>query len=159
MQMGMMDANQLVETVYEEYAMIDEGHQWKLDLPTYDLKVYGDDAMLKQALRILMDNAAKYTPEGGEIRLRLLMEEKDMAAFEVTDQGIGIRQEDVSHVFERFYRADPARDRKTGGSGLGLSIANWIAQQHEGYLKVWSYEDIGTRMTLVVPIEKNPASN
>lgn len=159
-----LDAKQLAETVYEEYSMIDSLHVWKLHVPEESMRVCADDAMLKQALRILMDNAAKYTPEGGQIRLRLLPIDAEHVAFEVTDQGIGIRQEDVNHVFERFYRADPARDRKTGGSGLGLSIASWIAQQHEGYLNVLSYEDIGTRMTLVMPVktasmEKIPASN
>lgn len=158
MQMGAIDARELLETIAEEYQMIDTSHLWKLE-STDGILVRGDDAMLKQAVRILIDNAIKYTPEGGQIRLRLCKVDPQYAAFEVTDQGIGIRKEDVSHVFERFYRADPARDRKSGGSGLGLSIAEWIVQQHNGYLNVLSHEDLGTRIALVVPIENGAGSS
>lgn len=158
MQMGAIDARELLETIAEEYQMIDTSHLWKLE-STDRILVRGDDAMLKQAVRILIDNAIKYTPEGGQIRLRLCKVDPQYAAFEVTDQGIGIRKEDVSHVFERFYRADPARDRKSGGSGLGLSIAEWIVQQHNGYLNVLSHEDLGTRIALVVPIENGTGSS
>lgn len=110
--------------------------------------------MLKQAIRILVENATKYTPVSGRIQLRVRTMDEEFASFEVTDQGMGIRKDDVEHVFERFYRADPARDRKNGGSGLGLSIADWIAKQHGGYLTVLSHEELGTRFTFVIPLLK-----
>ena len=148
-----VNASELMKTVYEEFRMIDTEHEWGLDIPE-ELTVQADDAMLKQAIRILVENASKYTPVSGRIQLRVRRIDEENAAFEVTDQGIGIRKDDVEHVFERFYRADPARDRKTGGSGLGLSIADWIAKQHGGYLTVLSYEELGTRFTLVIPLIK-----
>lgn len=69
----------------------------------------------------------------------------------VQDEGIGISGEDVAHVFERFFRADPARVREGGGTGLGLSIAKWIVDRHEGYFQVLSREEIGTRITVCFP--------
>lgn len=147
-----VNLSELMHAVYEEFTMIDPEHEWRVETEE-PLIVQGDDAMLKQAARILTENAAKYTPKEGLITLRTRRIDEKNAALEVSDQGIGIRREDVSHVFERFYRADPVRDRKTGGTGLGLSIAGWIAEQHSGYLTVVSYEDLGTRMRLILPLE------
>ena len=67
--------------------------------------------------------------------------------------GMGIRAEDAPHVFQRFYRADPARSRQSGGAGLGLSIASWILSQHGGFLEVYSWEGVGSRFTMVLPKE------
>jgi len=64
-----------------------------------------------------------------------------------------MKESDVSHVFERFYRSDVARDKKTGGTGLGLSIAKWIIEKHEGYFEVLSREEIGTRISVVLPLK------
>ena len=70
---------------------------------------------------------------------------------DVQDAGIGVAQKDVSHMFERFYRSDAARSSQTGGSGLGLSIAKWIVDQHGGYFEVVSAEGIGTRVSIHLP--------
>ena len=106
--------------------------------------------MLKQAARILVDNAVRYTEEGDKISLRTRV--KDGApCFEVQDNGIGIRQEDIEHIFDRFFRSDPARARTTGGTGLGLSIAKWIVESHGGYFDVFSREEFGTRIGVVLP--------
>ncbi len=67
------------------------------------------------------------------------------------DEGIGIAPEDVSKIFDRFYRSDESRARATGGAGLGLSIAKWIAERHGGHLEVLSREDFGSRISLVLP--------
>ena len=97
-----------------------------------------------------MDNAVKYTQAGDKISLRARM--KDGApCFEVQDNGIGIKQEDLAHIFDRFFRSDPARARATGGTGLGLSIAKWIVERHGGYFDVFSREEFGTRIGVVLP--------
>ena len=109
----------------------------------------GDAGLIKQALRILVDNAVKYTPVGGEIKISVKQRESEVT-LTVQDSGIGIPPEAVPHIFERFFRADESRARSTGGTGLGLSIANWIVERHGGHLEVLSREDIGTRFTIVL---------
>ena len=80
---------------------------------------------------ILLDNAVKYTPPQGRIRVSL-GPSNGSAVAEVSDSGIGIAAQDLPHIFERFFRADPARSRQTGGAGLGLAIGKWIAEAHGG---------------------------
>ena len=137
----------LVQEVYEESSMIDPDHNWQMKVQP-GVKAWGDSAMLKQAFRILVDNARKYTPSGESVELRAYYNEVNLPCLEVQDHGIGMRQEDADHIFERFYRADEAR--KKGGSGLGLSIAKWIVDRHGGHFEVLSREDLGTRITMVL---------
>lgn len=143
--------DQVVQEVYEEYMMIDEHHQWQMEAPM-SVQAQGDGAMLKQAFRILADNASKYTPQGEKICLRAYYNEQGCPCMEVQDQGIGMSAEEASHIFERFYRADEARSHS--GSGLGLAIAKWIVDRHGGHFEVLSREELGTRMTLVLEEEK-----
>ena len=96
----------------------------------------------------VIGNAVKYGREDGHIWLRSA-EEKDMNWLIVEDDGIGIAPEDLEHIFERFYRADTARDRN--GSGLGLSIVKWIVDLHEGTIKVSSKLGEGTRFDIGIP--------
>ena len=112
--------------------------------------MFADQAMLKQAIRILTDNAAKYTPEGGEIVLSLTRERPELVGICVKDEGIGLSPEEAAHLFERFFRGDQVRG-STKGSGLGLSIAKWIVERHGGYFDVFSREDFGTRMSVILP--------
>lgn len=149
--MAPVDVEALVREVWEESNMIDPNHQWELEAAP-GLMLQADRDMIKQALRILTDNAAKYTPAGGEIRLRTYRDEAGRCCIAVRDSGMGIRAEDAPHVFQRFYRADPARSRQSGGAGLGLSIASWIIDQHGGYLEVYSWEGVGSRFTIVLPL-------
>ncbi len=144
-----MDISQMLAEVYEESKMIHPDREWRLDADT-SIYVTGDVDMLKQTARILVDNAVKYTKEGDKISLRTRV--KDGApCFEVQDNGIGIKQEDLAHIFDRFFRSDPARARATGGTGLGLSIAKWIVERHGGYFDVFSREEFGTRIGVVLP--------
>lgn len=139
---------ELAQEVVGETRMIDPYHDYGALLDA--ALVTADRALIKQALRILMDNAAKYTDQGGKITVRTA----DTGAFvqlAVQDNGIGISPEIVPHIFDRFYRADESRARATGGAGLGLSIANWITARHGGSMEVLSREGLGTRMTLVLP--------
>lgn len=113
--------------------------------------VEGDEDRLKELLLVLLDNALKYTPPGGQVIVNLC---RHGAAAEVTvrDTGVGIPEEDVPHVFERFYRADPARGRDPAGTGLGLPIARWIAGQHGGEIELKSQPDKGTTVTVKLPL-------
>lgn len=141
---------EIMKEVYDESVMIDQNHRYKFK-GDEDIQITGDLSMVKQAARILVDNAAKYTPANAEIVLQVKKNEKGHSCFMVQDEGIGISGEDVAHVFERFFRADPARGRESGGTGLGLSIAKWIVDRHEGYFQVLSREEIGTRITVCFP--------
>ncbi|HHT89760.1 MAG: ATP-binding protein [Bacillota bacterium] len=142
------DLGNLAETIYRETEMIDGGHIFKIE--TEEAFVLADQGLVKQACRILVDNAIKYTPAGGTIRLVVSTQDKH-ARFAVQDSGIGIPPGDIPYIFDRFYRADESRARATGGTGLGLSIAKWIAERHGGYLEVISREDFGSRISLVLP--------
>lgn len=140
----------LVSEVYEESEMIHPEHVWQfqcVDAAEAD----ADDALLKQAVRILVDNAVKYTKPGERIRLRVLRGADGAPCIEVQDSGIGISEEDMTHVFERFFRADPARNAGTGGTGLGLAIAKWIVDRHGGHFELRSEPGAGTRITICLP--------
>lgn len=142
--------NEMMNEVFEESKMIDERHIY-IRNNSMDIKICADEVLLKQTARILIENACKYTDEDEVITLKTGVTEKGEAYFSVQDNGIGMSENDVSHIFERFFRADTARDRKTGGTGLGLSIAKWIVDKHKGYISVLSRSGIGTRITVVIP--------
>ena len=145
-----MDLAELMGEVLEEYRMIDQAHEWRQGR-LEPAMVNADPALIKQAARVLVDNAARYTPEGGSIRLSA-GREGECAWFEVQDGGIGISAEDVPRIFDRFFRADPARARQNGGTGLGLSIARWIVERHGGHFEVVSRPELGTRIRVVLPL-------
>ena len=150
--MESMDLADMLREVYEESRMIHPERQWRLEAEE-PVIVSGDASMLKQTARILVDNAVKYTAEGDRISLRARFKE-GIPCFEVQDNGIGIKQEDLGRIFDRFFRSDPARSRATGGTGLGLSIAKWIVERHGGYFDVFSREGFGTRIGVLLPQEK-----
>ena len=144
------DLTEVAGEVLRETQMIDQNHifaaQWSLPVP-----VWADLGLIKQALRVLVDNAIKYTPQGGHITIRA--EGADgMARLSVEDEGQGIDSDSLPHIFDRFYRTDESRARQTGGTGLGLSIAKWIADRHGGWFEVTSWPGAGTRITLVLPL-------
>lgn len=114
------------------------------------LWVQGDAASLERLFLILLDNAVKYTPTGGQIEVRLTSEDQ-FAVAEVRDTGIGIAPEDIPRVFDRFYRADPARTRESGGIGLGLAIGRWIAQAHQGEIQIESGGSQGSVFRVRMP--------
>ncbi len=114
------------------------------------VSVLGNATWLKQLLLILLDNACKYTPPGGSVSVSLLRE-GDAAAIRVRDTGMGIAQEDLPHIFKRFYRADRARARDEGGTGLGLAIARWVAEEHGGQIEAESETGKGTTFTVRLP--------
>ena len=149
LQLCPLDLAELMKEVWEESRMIDPDHEWVLDAPQ-PVTYTGDRDMLKQAMRILSDNAAKYTPAGKTITLRAFSDTAGKAYLVVRDEGMGIKSEDAAHVFDRFYRSDPARSRQSGGAGLGLAIADWIVARHGGHVEVYSWEGVGSRFTIVL---------
>jgi signal transduction histidine kinase len=112
--------------------------------------VWGDYSSLQRLLWILLDNAAKYTPAPGTIKVTLAIAE-GRAEVTVEDNGIGISTADLPHIFGRFYRADPSRSQ-VEGSGLGLSIAMWIADIHGASLAAQSQENAGSVFRVVFPL-------
>jgi len=140
--------NTLMREVYEESLMIDENHIYRLNLPEEELLVNADEGLLKQAVRILVDNAAKYTAVKDEIILGTGTASNGQVYLRVQDSGIGMKEHDVEHMFERFYRADEARTYN--GTGLGLSIAKWIVDKHGGQFEVTSREELGTRIDILL---------
>lgn len=139
--------NDMMKEVLEESIMIDKDHIYSF-IDSENITAHGDIALLKQAARILIENAAKYTDKGEEIILRVGKSAKNEPYFSIQDHGIGMDEKDIPHIFERFFRADTARVRKDGGTGLGLSIAKWIIDNHRGYFSVLSRKEIGTRITV-----------
>jgi heavy metal sensor kinase len=117
-----------------------------------------DAAAIERVFLIFIDNAVKYTHPGGRISLRC-QKSPDAALIEIRDTGIGVSDKDLPHIFERFYRADPARSREQGGVGLGLSIANWIVEKHGGAIRVESTPGMGSVFQVHLPFApRNPAS-
>ena len=112
--------------------------------------VRGDRDQLKQLLLNVIENAIKYTLPGGLIRVAITHRGRE-AVVSVRDTGVGIGPDDLPRVFERFFRADPARSRDPGGSGLGLSIAQWVATEHGGGIEIASHLGKGTTVLIRLP--------
>ncbi|MDO5299200.1 MAG: HAMP domain-containing sensor histidine kinase [Clostridia bacterium] len=115
-------------------------------------EMFADPGKLAQVCYNIIENAIKYTPDGGTITVTLRKAGRD-AVLEITDTGVGIPQEDLPHVFDRFYRVDKARSRDTGGTGLGLSIVQQIVRLHAGSVTVQSERGKGTTFTVQLPVK------
>lgn len=127
-----------------------------ISLNTTDLEVVtvlGDAARLIQVIMSLVDNGLTYTNVGGRVSLTVSVHKKQ-ACLAVSDTGIGIAAEDKQHIFERFFRADPARSRAAGGSGLGLAIVDWVVKAHGGTVIVASQLGKGSTFTIMLPLEE-----
>lgn len=133
---------------YQEIAESQEKHLWlNLNCP---VSITADETRLHQLFVILLDNALKYTGDNDSIGVKTYMEDQRVV-IEVSDTGIGIKEENMQYIFERFYREDRARSRETGGVGLGLSIAQWIVEKHRGAIKVTKNENKGTNFIIKLP--------
>ncbi len=120
-------------------------------LPGQAVIVKGDRQALRRLFLILIDNAVKYTPRGGNIEV--VLDRADGFVWgQVRDDGLGIPEADLPHVFERFYRADKARSREQGGAGLGLAIGRWIVEAHGGKISAESEVEKGSTFRLQLPL-------
>lgn len=148
LQMDRFELSALAVEVLRETQMIDAGHEY--DSQISPVFINADKSLIKQATRILIDNAMKYTPSGKRITISV-NRAPGLARLTIQDEGIGIAPDAVPQIFDRFFRADESRARATGGTGLGLSIAKWITERHGGHLEVLSRQDIGTRISIILP--------
>ena len=145
----------ITSEVCEESEIIDSSHRYTLKFDQSALtdnryQVLADAAMIKQSIRIIVQNAARYSTAQTTISFNVSCD-KNTVQVSVEDEGMGISEEAASHIFERFWRADNARIESNEGSGLGLSIAKWIVDNHDGSIEVLSREGVGTRFTIVLP--------
>lgn len=147
----------LVAEVEEESAMIDETHTYQLSFDEAlgtdaAYQANADVALIKQALRTIVQNAVKYSEAGTIIKFGVgPAEDSNTVSCFIQDEGEGMTADEVSHIFERFWRSDSARGSNKDGSGLGMSIAKWIMDAHGGSIDVVSSKGVGTRFTMNLP--------
>jgi len=146
--------SQIVNDAIHRLAPVAERRHQEIKLHLSDnCEMYADSAKLIQVVYNLLDNALKYTQEGGVIRVRLVRSGRD-AILTIADNGPGIPKTDQAHIFDRFYRVDKARGRDTGGTGLGLAIVHQMVLMHGGSVTVDSEEGNGAIFTIELPIHQ-----
>lgn len=138
--------SELCHKVIKETSFIDDEHDIEAKI-TDHIMLFGDSGLIKELIRILMDNALKYTPEGGKITLSCVIAQRNII-LSIKDNGMGIPKEHIPHLFERFYRVDEARSKSTGGTGLGLAIAKQIITVHDAQISVTSELGQGTEFII-----------
>jgi len=135
-----------------------KGLAFSESIPPRHALLMANEPALERLLMCVVDNAVKYTSAGGHLSLALFLV-NGQAVIQMQDTGIGIAEKDLPHVFERFYRADQVRSRETRGSGLGLSIARWIAESHHGSIELNSRLGQGTNVTIRLPLTSETGAN
>jgi two-component system sensor histidine kinase ArlS len=145
--------SEMMEELVKETRMVDKDHIIEDSIET-GIEIVGDRNRLKQAMRIFVDNAQKYTEPGKKIEISL-KKENNTAVLSVKDSGCGIDSRDIQSIFDRFYRADRSRDRNKGGHGLGLSIARIIILRHGGKIHVKSKLGEGSVFSVILKLERN----
>jgi PAS domain S-box-containing protein len=148
-----VDLERIAEEVRQLLRPRAETKQIRLDLhvPSDPTPVYGERDQLHRMLVNLVENAVTYTPPNGQVAVSIDTR-KDAVLIEVKDSGMGIASDDLPHIFERFYRAEQAKDAEATGSGLGLAIVKKIVEMHDGSIEVQSQPGAGTRFTVQLPI-------
>ena len=150
MEMSSFDPAELIREIQKEETMVHQ--EYHFDTARMDsLTINADRNMMKQVLRILCDNAVKYSGPGSTVTLSCTKEAGGGCCLSVKDEGQGISQEELPKIFERFYRSDKARQSETGGHGLGLSIARIIVVAHKGKLRVRSKPGSGSIFSIILP--------
>lgn len=150
-----MEAGSVVAALWEMFLPLfkEKGVQLLIEEPEDEEYFEADKDRLMQILSNILNNALKYTPAGKSVTLSVSMEKKGFVGFVIKDEGSGMAEDDIPHIFERFYRGDKSRDRKTGGVGIGLSIVKALMDAHNGIIKVKSKLNKGTSIILWFPKE------
>jgi PAS domain S-box-containing protein len=154
-----VDLQALAHKVAEAYRTQTNIHQIELDFPQQLPLIRGDEERLRQVLTNLVSNAIKYSPNGGQIRIGGWIEEKEdepahRVVLYVADEGIGIPQQELNHIFDRFYRVDSTLRRNTAGAGLGLYLSRAIVEAHAG--QIWARSEPGKGTTFFVALPLDP---
>lgn len=145
------DLSELLEEMVKDTEIIVNYHEIIKDIQA-GIHIHADRNRIKQAIRVFIDNAVKYTPEYGKIYIGLSKVKGD-ALISISDTGIGISSEDIFKIFDRFYRSDKSRTKEKGGSGLGLAIAKEIISGHNGKIKVRSKVDEGSEFSIYLSLQ------
>jgi signal transduction histidine kinase len=150
-----VDVGSVLAQVAEQMTPQAEARQVRLTVQRSEPAIaLADPDQLKQVMLNLVDNAIRYTPTDGEVRLTCTLDtSRGNVRLDVQDSGPGILPVDIPHIFDRFYRGDPSRSRASGSSGLGLAIARAIVQAHGGTISVRSNPSAGTCFTVVLPAQ------
>jgi two-component system, OmpR family, sensor histidine kinase BaeS len=145
-----LSPDEIVKRMYESFSLSfkQKGVDLKVMSTERSAGFWGDKDRVIQILTNIINNALKYTPEGNGVSLSVI-EKDEMVGFSIKDEGSGIPEEDIPHVFERFYRGDKSRDRKTGGIGIGLSIVKALVDAHNGKIEVESLLGKGTQVNIL----------
>lgn len=138
-----MSINEAVYDIAKDLSVTDERIEVITEVCDKELIISGDPDLIKQMLWIYTENAVKYSGDKKVITYKVYTE-GDYACVSVKDNGCGISEEDIQHIFDRFYRADKSRNKEIPGNGLGLSIASWIINTHNGKVEVKSVVGQGT---------------
>jgi two-component system sensor histidine kinase SenX3 len=146
-----IDLDSIVSSAVDQNHVAADARRMKLAVGgSKHVKVMGDEALLTLAINNLIANAVQYSPDGSRIGIGVHHDD-GVAEIVVTDQGIGIPEDDLPRVFDRFFRVDQARSRNTGGTGLGLSIVKHVVQNHGGDIRAWSQVGQGSTFTIRLP--------
>jgi heavy metal sensor kinase len=149
-----VNLNELIQELYEDAVILSSSKQLIVELVKNEpVVVQGDRVRLRQLFRALITNAVQYTDPGGKVSITCEVEEGNVS-IDVEDTGIGIPPESLDKVFQRFFRVEEARSRVRGGSGLGLSVAKWITEAHNGTISVVSTPGKGSRFTVRLPVSQ-----
>ncbi len=149
-----LDFAELARSTADQMRLLAEEKHLQLDCNGVEpITIDADPARLRQVVVNLLDNAIKYTPDGGRVSISVIRQDS-LAVLEIADSGIGISADDLPHIFDRFYRADKARSRQMGGTGLGLSIVRSICLAHNGQVKVASTEGQGSVFRVELPLAR-----
>lgn len=150
-----LEAGSVLAALWEIFIPIfkEKGVQLHIEEPSGEELFKADKDRLMQILSNILNNALKYTPEGKTVTISVETEKEGFVGFRIQDEGSGMAENDIPHIFERFYRGDKSRDRKTGGIGIGLSIVKALMDAHKGVIKVKSRLNKGTSITLWFPRE------
>ena len=145
-----IDANEMVRQIHSDTVVSTKTHKFHLEMGE-DYKIKGDETLLQQAIRALIENAVKYSESNTNIYIKSFIKD-GFGRISIRDEGVGISDEDAKRIFDRFYRVDLSRTKATGGTGLGLAIVKRIVEIHNGKIEVDSKMNEGTEISIVLPI-------